>query len=193
MAQLVEELNSLDFGVYIGGPLQAAIQAQQASSMAAVDFLQEVGFEENNGNQEIRYVNFDYAKQIPNPQFDPESTEGTGNERYITSNVSVKVPYITMLQVPSLRIDTLDIEFNARLTSTQTKSLNSKFSASAELGIDYKVVNFKASASYQRSSSRGEKVEKSYSLNVKVHAVQDEMPAGLDRILNLLEDSIVSA
>lgn len=193
MAQLVEELNSLDFGVYIGGPLQAAIQAQQASSMAAVDFLQEVGFEGNIGNQEIRYVNFDYAKQIPNPQFDPESTEGTGNERYITSNVSVKVPYITMLQVPSLRIDTLDIEFNARLTSTQTKSLNSKFSASAELGIDYKVVNFKASASYQRSSSRGEKVEKSYSLNVKVHAVQDEMPAGLDRILNLLEDSIVSA
>lgn len=191
MAQLVEELNSLDFGVYIGGPLQAAIQAQQASSMAAVDFLQEVGFEENSsGNKEIRYVNFDYAKQIPNPQFDPEST---GSEPYITSNVSVKVPYITMLQVPSLRIDTLDIEFNARLTSTQTKSLNSKFSASAELGIDYKVVNFKASASYQRSSSRGEKVEKSYSLNVKVHAVQDEMPAGLDRILNLLEDSIVSA
>jgi len=192
MAKLVEELNSLDFGVYIGGPLQAAIQAQQASSMAAVDFLQEVGFEDNNGSQEIRYVNFDYAKQIPNPEFDPESSEGAGNQRYITSNVSVKVPYITMLQVPSLRIDTLDIEFNARLTSTQTKSLNSKFSASAELGIDYKVVNFKASASYQRSSSKGEKVEKSYSLNVKVHAVQDEIPAGLDRILNLLEDSIVS-
>lgn len=192
MAQLVEELNSLDFGVYIGGPLQAAIQAQQASSMAAVDFLQEVGFEENNnnGNQEIRYVNFDYEKQIPNSDYDPNDA---GSEPYSKSTVSVKVPYITMLQVPSLRIDTLDIEFNARLTSTQTKSLNSKFSASAELGIDYKVVNFKASASYQRSSSRGEKVEKSYSLNVKVHAVQDEMPAGLDRILNLLEDSIVSA
>ncbi|XGA81407.1 DUF2589 domain-containing protein [Halomonas sp. CH40] len=139
----------------------------------------------------IRYVNFNYEKQIPNPDF--TLGESPENERYTTSTVSVKVPFITMLQVPSLRIDTLDIEFNARLTSTQTKSLNSKFSASAELGIDYKVVNFKASASYQRSSSRGEKVEKSYSLNVKVHAVQDEMPAGLDRILNLLEDSIVSA
>ncbi|XGA81411.1 DUF2589 domain-containing protein [Halomonas sp. CH40] len=52
MAQLVEELNSLDFGVYIGGPLQAAIQAQQASSMAAVDFLQEVGFKKKDDNSE---------------------------------------------------------------------------------------------------------------------------------------------
>lgn len=194
MSELVEELNSLDFGVYISGPLQAAVQAQQASSMAAVDFLQEVGFEDNgSGGQQIRYVDFDYEKTVPNPDFDPAQPAGPSNEQYIKSDVSIKVPFVTMLQVPSLRIDTLDINFNARLTSTQTSSLNTKFSASASLGINYKIVNFKASASYQRSSSRGEKVEKSYSLNVKVHAVQDEMPAGLDRILTLLEDSIVSA
>lgn len=194
MSELVEELNSLDFGVYIGGPLQAAVQAQQASSMAAVDFLQQVGFEDNgSGGQQIRYVDFDYEKTVPNPDFDPDEPIGPSNEQYIKSDVSIKVPFITMLQVPSLRIDTLDIDFNARLTSTQTSNLNTKFAASASLGINYKIVNFKASASYQRSSSRGEKVEKSYSLNVKVHAVQDEMPAGLDRVLTLLEDSIVSA
>lgn len=194
MSELVEELNSLDFGVYIGGPLQAAVQAQQASSMAAVDFLQEVGFEDNgSGGQQIRYVDFDYEKTVPNPNFDPAQPIGPSNEQYIKSDVSIKVPFVTMLQVPSLRIDTLDIDFNARLTSTQTSNLNTKFSASASLGINYKIVNFKASASYQRTSSRGEKVEKSYSLNVKVHAVQDELPAGLDRVLTLLEDSIVSA
>lgn len=194
MSELVEELNSLDFGVYIGGPLQAAVQAQQASSMAAVDFLQEVGFENNgSGGQQIRYVDFDYEKTVPNPNFDPAQPIGPSNEQYIKSDVSIKVPFVTMLQVPSLRIDTLDIDFNARLTSTQTSNLNTKFAASASLGINYKIVNFKASASYQRTSSRGEKVEKSYSLNVKVHAVQDELPAGLDRVLTLLEDSIVSA
>lgn len=194
MSELVEELNSLDFGVYIGGPLQAAVQAQQASSMAAVNFLQEVGFEDNgNGGQQIRYVDFDYEKTVPNPNFNPAQPIGPSNEQYIKSDVSIKVPFVTMLQVPSLRIDSLDIDFNARLTSTQTSNLNTKFAASASLGINYKIVNFKASASYQRTSSRGEKVEKSYSLNVKVHAVQDELPAGLDRVLTLLEDSIVSA
>jgi hypothetical protein len=195
MSELVEELNSLDFGVYIGGPLQAAVQAQQASSMAAVEFIREVGFEtDSNGEPtEIRYVDFDYEKSLPNPEFDPNEPVGPSNQKYITSEVSLKVPFLTMLMVPSLRIDSLDIEFNARLTSTATSNVSSKFAASASLGINYKIVNFKASASYQRTSSRGEKVEKSYSLNVKVHAVQDELPAGLDRVLTLLEDSIVSA
>lgn len=194
MTELVEELNSLDFGVYIGGPLQAAVQAQQASSMAAVDFIEQVGFEidSTSGDKSIRYVDFEYEKQIPNPLFDPAQPVSTTNERYTTSDVSLKVPFITMLSVPSLRIDSLDIDFNARLTSTSTANVSSKFAAKAELGIKYKIVNFKASASYQRSSSRGEKVEKSYSLNVKVHAVQDEQPEGMSRLLTLLEDSIVS-
>ncbi len=199
MPELVAELNSLDFGVYIGGPLQAAVQAQQAASMATVEFIQEVGFETPDpvggvpGVKKIRYVDFDYEKQVPNPDFDPADPVGPANERYITSDVSIKVPFITMVPPPNLRIDTLDIDFNARLTSTETSNVSSTLKVDASLGINYKVVNFKASVSYQRSSSRGEKVEKSYSINVKVHAVSDELPAGLDRVLTLLEDSIVSA
>ena len=72
MSELVEELNSLDFGVYIGGPLQAAVQAQQASSMAAVEFIREVGFEtDSNGDPtEIRYVDFDLNDNILDILFD---------------------------------------------------------------------------------------------------------------------------
>lgn len=97
-----------------------------------------------------------------------------------------------MLQIPSLRIETITIDFNARLTSTETSNVTTELGVTAELGINYKIVNFKASASYKRTTSRGEQVEKTYSLAVNVHAVQDELPAGLDRILTLLEDSIVS-
>ena len=84
------------------------------------------------------------------------------------------------------------IDFNAKLTSTQTSNESSEFAASAELGIDYKIVNFKASASYKRTSNRGTSVEKTYNLGVKVTALNDEIPAGLDRILTMLEDSIAS-
>ena len=45
MSNLVQELNSLDFSVYIGGPLQAAVDAQHAASMSQVNFIQQVGFE----------------------------------------------------------------------------------------------------------------------------------------------------
>lgn len=204
MPNLVQELNSLDFSVYIGGPLQAAVQAQHAASMSQVNFIKEVGFEkDSNGNiTDLRYVDFNYSKSIPNPHFGktaqqladeglPAATDTTSV--FLPSEVNIRVPFLTMLTIPALRIETLTIDFNAKLTSTETSNVSSEFAASAELGINYKIVNFKASASYKRTASSGTSVEKTYNLGVRVHAVNDEIPAGLDRILTMLEDSIVSA
>jgi hypothetical protein len=179
MPNLVQELNSLDFSVYIGGPLQAAVQAQHAASMSQVSFIQDVGFDDSN---QLRYVDFAFEKSVPNE-------DGTA---FITKNVEIKVPFLTMLTIPALRIEEMTIDFNAKLTSTETARVSSEFAASAELGINYKIVNFKASASYKRTSTRGTTVEKTYNLGVKVTAVNDEIPAGLDRILTMLEDSIAS-
>lgn len=198
MPNLVAELNSLDFSVYLGGPLQAAVQAQHAASMSQVSFIQAVGFEEDPDSastpkaQKLRYVNFDYEKSIPNPDYDPTEDESATNQKFKPSKVSIRVPFLTMLTIPALRIEEITIDFNAKLTSTETSSVSSEFAASAELGINYKVVNFKASASYKRTASNGSTVEKTYNLGVHVRAVNDEIPAGLDRILTMLEDSIAS-
>lgn len=178
MPNLVQELNSLDFSVYIGGPLQAAVQAQHAASMSQVNFIKEVGFE----NDKLRYVEFKYKKKVA-------KEDGTGFEDV---NMDIQVPFLTMLTIPALRIEEMTIDFNAKLTSTETSNVSNEFAASAELGINYKIVNFKASASYKRTSTRGTSVEKTYNLGVKVTAVNDELPAGLDRILTMLEDSIAS-
>lgn len=179
MPDLVAELNSLDFSVYIGGPLQAAVQAQQAMSMTQVQFIKDAGFDDQD---KLRYVDFVYKKKVPN-------AAGTAFDE---TDVSISVPFLTMLTIPALRIEEMTIDFNAKLTSTETSSVSSEFSASASLGINYKIVNFKASASYKRTSTSGTSVEKTYNLGVHVKAVNDEIPAGLDRILTLLEDSIAS-
>jgi hypothetical protein len=197
MPNLVEELNTLDFGIYLGGPLQAAIQAEEAASMAAVQFIRDVGFtKDDSGKDVLRYVDFEYKKSVPNPNFGSTASdlpsETNTKDPFIQTDVSIKFPFLTMLRVPSLRIDELRVSFNARLTSTETADVSSEFAASAELGINYKIVNFKASASYKRSSSRGEKVEKSYTLTVDMLARGDEMPEGMEKILTLLEDSIAS-
>lgn len=200
MPNLVQELNSLDFSVYIGGPLQAAVQAQHAASMSQVSFIKEVGFE--NDGADLRYVDFNFQKSVPNPHFGktPQQLADEGlppttnvTSPFLQSQVNIRVPFLTMLTIPALRIEELTIDFNAKLTSTETSNVSSEFAASAELGIKYKIVNFKASASYKRTSTRGTSVEKTYNLGVKVTAVNDEIPAGLDRILTMLEDSIVSA
>lgn len=185
MPNLVAELNSLDFNNYIGGPLQAAVQAQHAAAMSQVQFIQEVGFVSGatpTDPTELRYVDFKYQKSVPN-------SAGTAFEN---KTVEIKVPFLTMLTIPALRIEEMTIDFNAKLTSTETSNVSSEFAASASLGINYKVVNFKASASYKRATSRGTNVEKTYNLGVHVRVVNDEIPAGLDRVLTMLEDSIAS-
>ncbi len=194
MPNLVPELNSLDFNVYVGGPLQAAIQAQTAASMATVNFIKEVGFEPpaTGGVAPLRYVDFQYKKSVPNPDYDPTLTSGPNSEKFIENEVEIKVPFLTTLTIPSIRIDEVNIDFNARLSSTETRDISSEFAASAELGINYKIVNFKASASYKRNTSQGVKVDKTYNLGVKVRAVNDELPEGLSRILDMLEDSIAT-
>ena len=209
MPNLVAELNSLDFSVYIGGPLQAAVQAQHAASMSQVSFIQAVGFEKVGEETKLRYVDFSFEKSIANPDFgktlDQLKQEGRVEAnatsipntidvttKFLKDELTIKVPFLTMLTIPALRIEDITIDFNAKLTSTETSNVSSEFAASAELGINYKIVNFKASASYKRTSTRGTSVEKTYNLAVHVHAVNDEIPAGLDRILNILEDSIAS-
>ncbi|SDC68594.1 DUF2589 domain-containing protein [Williamwhitmania taraxaci] len=205
MPNLVQELNSLDFSVYIGGPLQAAVQAQHAASMSTVKFIQEVGFETTGSGASattaLRYVDFAYSKSVPNPHLGKSATQLTDEglpastdvtSKFLSSDITIKVPFLTMLTIPSIRIDEITIDFNAKLTSTETSNVSSEFAASAELGINYKIVNFKASASYKRTSTQGTNVEKSYNLGVHVRALNDDLPEGLDRILTMLEDSIAS-
>lgn len=202
MSNLVQELNSLDFSVYIGGPLQAAVNAQHSASMSQVNFIQQVGFvpaTAPNQPSELRYVEFSYEKSAPNPHFGktaaqltaeglPTTTDTTN--QLITVEVAIKVPFLTMLTIPALRIDEVTIDFNAKLTSVETRNVSSEFAASAEVSGRFWKVNFKASASYKRTSSSTSSTERTYNLGVRVRAVNDELPAGLERILNILEESI---
>ncbi len=166
--ELVDQLNNIDFRLMIGGPLQAAIDAQVASSMATINFIKTVGF---NDDGTIKTVNFKYNKT---------KADGT------TEGADIDVPFLAMLPIPSLRIDTVDINFNAKLNSVQTTEVKSELKVGVEAKGGWGPVSFKVTASYQRSSTMGYKVEKEFTLNVKVKAVQDEIPAGLEKILNLL-------
>lgn len=180
-ANLVSELNSLDFSVYIGGPLQAAIDAQNAASLAQVDFIKSVGFHnagtEEDPEMELVYVDFEYKKS-------------TGEEAY--DERKLKIPILTMLNIPSLRVEEITIDFNAKLTSVETKSTTANIGTEVATSAGLKLASLKVSTSYKKTTNTGSNVEKTYTLAVHVRAVNDELPAGLDRILSLLESEITS-
>src|SRR5215469_9927733 len=112
--------------------------------------------------------------------------------------MSLQVPILTMLPIPFLRIEETTLDFNAKINSVEESKTDETFKIDATL--DAKVqyppvftiatVNLKVSTSYQKNTQTGTKVDRTYSMAVHVRAVQDEMPAGMEKILGLLEDAI---
>lgn len=170
-----KELNNIDFRKMIGGPLQACVDAQVASSLATVDFINKVGFADVNGKKELVMVDFSHTRK---------DVDAEGKD--VSKAVSIRVPLLAMLPIPSLRIEHAIIVFNVKLNSVETSNVAQTIGVNAEVSGGFGPVSFKVSASYQRQSSTGVKVEKEYALNINVKCVQDEIPAGLEKILNML-------
>lgn len=170
------ELNNIDFAKMIGGPLQAAVDAQVASALATVNFINSVGFSEGeDGKRELVMVDFSHKRK-------DVKADGTPLDK----EVYVKVPLLAMLPIPSLRIDQVVVDFNAKLNSVESSGTSDELGVKGEFGLKYGPVNLKISASYQRKTSYNVEVKKEYSINVNVKAVQDEIPAGLEKILGML-------
>lgn len=171
------ELNNIDFKKMIGGPLQACVDAQVASSLATVDFIQKVGFKQDGGgtSSELVMVDFTHKKKDVDANGDPTEKE-----------TFIKIPLLAMLPIPSLRLEQVTIDFNVKLNSVETSSVSSKLGIDAGVEGGWGPVKFKVSASYQRQTASGIEVKKEYALHVNVKAVQDEMPAGLEKILGML-------
>lgn len=174
---LVSQLNAIDFKKMIGGPLQAAVDAQVASALATVNFINEVGFSKAEGSDEKELIMVDFTHER-------SDVNEAGEE--VKKKIYVKVPLIAMLPVPSLRIEHVIIDFNAKLNSVESSKVSEDIGVNAEVKAGWGPVSFKVSASYQRKSVTGVEVKKEFALNVNVKAVQDEMPAGLERILGML-------
>jgi len=174
-ADFAAELGSIDFENLIGGPLNACVTAQANASLSTVNFIKEVGFQDD----ELRMVDFSYDKEVPDPD-NPGST--------LKESVSLVVPFVSVLNIPSLRIETCEVDFNVKLNSVYTKDVSSDFSIDASASGGWGPVKFKVSASYKRSSSTGVKVEKEYTMGVKVVATNDQMPGGLEKVLGILSE-----
>lgn len=114
-------------------------------------------------------------------------------------DMTLKVPILTMLPIPFIRIAETDIELNVKINSMETTSSsdskNSNVGSKTTAGYKGFGANVNStlnvSVASQKKTSATSEIKKEFSLGIKVHAVQDEMPAGIGRILDILEESIV--
>lgn len=197
----VKELQQIPFGYLIGAPLKAAIQSQAIAAQTTIDFIQRVAFKQQNQEidlldptlissggastpaataEELRSIIFAYNK---------DTDEGQMRMR-------IQVPLLSITPIPYLRIAEMTIDFHAKLTDAVERTSTSQTQISSSLqvkgGWAPLKFDFRVSATHNRAQSNRSTSNREYNMEIHVRAVQDEMPAGLSKVLQIMEDAIRS-
>lgn len=169
----------------------------------------------DTGTEDPIYVSFKYPKElspfvpavaaIPADPGDPAANPPRPPRAAVPAVPAVPavfqtqqldVPILTMLPIPYLRIDLTTIDFNAKINSVEYRKTDTNLKISADLeakaGWLWGSAKLKVSTSFQRTTSQGNTVDRTYSMAVHIKAVQDEIPAGMEKVLSILEGAITS-
>jgi Protein of unknown function (DUF2589) len=182
-------LSQIPFDSVIGGPLKAAVAAQGQAAIASADFIKAVGFKAPSGDAagplDPVNVTFTYQQGPTTPGGQP-------------TNVTLTVPILTIVPIPYLRIDTMTLDFKTSINSTteastsETSSFAAEGSLKAQVGWGIFSASLSGSVSSKKdsTSTKNSRYSVEYTIDVNVHAVQDDMPAGMAKVLNILTDAI---
>jgi hypothetical protein len=114
----------------------------------------------------------------------------------VFQEMKFSVPILTMLPIPFIKVDLATIDFNAKIVSMETKAESSDLAIAGSLEVKQRwpggAAKLNVSCSFKKSNSSGSSVERTYSMAIHVQASQDEMPAGMEKLLNLLESAMIS-
>jgi hypothetical protein len=168
----------------IGGPLQAIVRAQSLAASETASFIQTVGLvDDGSGNSTARTVDFGFNRKVPKEDGSATTTE----------NVKLTVPLLTIVPVPFIRIEEATIDFECKVSSSTLDTSKTAVGITASASGGFWGVKFSVKASFSHQRTHKEEVTKSATLKVHVKAVQDEMPGGLLKVLEILETAVTDS
>ena len=104
----ISALQGLPFDNLIGGPLNVCISAQADAAQSTINFIDQVGMnEDENGNKEVVYVYFSFIQN--------------GRKTILS------VPLLTIVPIPYICINTIDINFKASVSGVESSSFTDSF------------------------------------------------------------------
>lgn len=177
----ISALQGLPFDNLIGGPLNACISAQADAAQSTINFIDQVGLnEDENGNKEAVYVYFSFIQ----------------NGR----KTMMSVPLLTIVPIPYICINTIDINFKASVSGVESSSFTD--SLTEERSEETKTtkkgwfrrkttsINSSFSSKKDSTTTRDSSFSIEATIDVAVHASQESMPAGMAKILEMLGGSL---
>lgn len=195
MSRAVEELKQIPFSHLIGAPLKAAIEAQALAAQSTIEFIQKVGFKQALDAPDMLFKNPTQdadAGELRNVTFEYKKTDENNTEQ----TFKLVVPLLSIAPIPYIRIEEMTIDFKAKLTDSIVRKTDTSFNLDSSVSGSYGAfwtpvkVEARVSATFKTSTSTQANSTREYSMDIHVRAVQDAMPAGLSKILDILEDAI---
>lgn len=183
--EISKQFGALPMAALLGGPLQAACNAQLQLANATANFIKTVGLqpkEPGNPNSELvaRTVEFKYKQA---------KEDGSGFD-----NMVIETPLLSIVKVPNLSISSMDITFDMEVKTTDEHKDSTNTSAEINAAANYNVfffktsVNIKGSVSSHQENTR--KTDTTAKYHVELHARDAGQSEGLSRILDIMYSAI---
>jgi hypothetical protein len=194
--KISDQFQGLPMESLIGGPLTAACNAQVMLANSTATYINTVGFErsgdkltDDKGFARLRNVKFafDRPRELP-------AEGGADDATAMTEQVSLTVPLLSIVPVPNLQVDTVDVTFDMEVKSSEQykdssdMALELKASGGGGIGPFSLKVAVHGKVATHKENTRSSDNSAKYHVGVK--ATNHNMPEGLARVFDILSTSI---
>lgn len=183
--EIANQFGSLPMASLLGGPLQAACNAQVQLANATADFIKTVGLtpkdpQDENSELVARTVEFKYKQA---------KVDGSGFDDMV-----IEAPLLAIVKVPNLSITSMDITFDMEVKTVDEHKDSSDKSGSMDASARFGFMFFKGSVNIKGSISSHQENTRKTDTTAKYHVVLQARDGGttegLSRILDMLYTSI---
>ena len=170
---VIDRFTPRDFSEVLGTLMTSVLDAQAQASRATVDFVNEVGMlpsEAEDAPGQLRTVAINYRKLDENQE---------------EANFSLQVPLLGMVDIPMISVKSATFEFEYEVNTTEETDGESDTGASKRLAAR----RIKLKGRVKKSSKSQVNSEKQSHLKVKIEIEKAQLPVGLDRLLEIVENA----
>lgn len=182
LVSIKDQFSGLDMSALVGGPLKAACEAQMMLAASTADFIENVGLEpaDKDGRRKVRTTSFSFTRAATS-----QDGKAVGTEE-----VSMEVPFLSIVKIPTLMVDSIDVIFDMEVKSSSssenTSDKKGELDAKAGLKIGPFSINVQIKGSIACHEKNTRSSDNSAKYHVEVHAKDSGMPEGLARMLDIL-------
>jgi len=181
-------------------PLDACIKGMTMAAQNSVEFIKRMGFEPPANEDEKMGKPIMIHFELKRPG---------GALGMLDNKAKVTIPFLTLVHIPFLRLEKVVVDFTIKLNSIREQTVTGSRS---HVGMNVseesqeitaydegllgdapnwnKTTNMVGLTSTRLDSANGNEIKKEYSLQVVITAVQDALPVGMEKLLDILEQEI---